>query len=186
MINKSRVRLSPRLIAQTSPNPSLQPQKFFKIGGMFFLIAAAILLVRTFAVQPNGTPDLPNTESVLGAEDVETGPVNYYIYTVSPGDTLFSVSQKFQVNWEAIVDLNGLREPFALAAGQHLRLPQSPATRQQQFYDNLKKKIYLVEDGDNFVSIAQKLNISVTDLLRANPELTTPDQLRVGQILRLP
>lgn len=185
LMNKSRVRLGPYLLAQTTPTPAPKSPKFFKTVGLTVLVVAAILLVRANSQQVAKNPaGLPKDESVLGAEaPVES---DFYVYEVEAGDTFFSLSQKFQVNWEEMANLNNLQEPFALERGQKLKVPHSSATRQQRFYDNLKKKIYAVEQGDSFVGIAQKLNISVTDLLRANPDLQSPDFIRVGQILHLP
>lgn len=148
------------------------------------MVFLAVLAVRQYPGRvPEKALNLPQTESILGAE---TQNDDFYAYQTQPGDSLFSLSEKFQVNWGELAALNSLKEPFALEPGQSLKIPYSAATRQQKFYDNLKKKVYMVEDGDSFVGIAQKLNISVTDLLRANPDLQSPDFIRVGQVLRLP
>lgn len=183
-MNKSRVRLGPHLLAETTPTPQSQNPKYVKTLGAALLIVIAILVIQHFAGSTPSGDGLPQNEAVLGAE----APANsdFYVYQVETNDSLFSLSQKFQVAWEELVALNSLQEPFLLTPGQKLKVPYSAATRQQKFYDNLKKKIYVVEDGDSFVGIAQKLNISVTELLRANPDLSSPDFIRVGQTLHLP
>lgn len=147
---------------------------------------AAFFVFRYFNTANHQSNTLPQDQTVLGAQQSELPPSDYYLYEVQNGDTLFSISTKFQVKWGLIVDMNNLNEPFALDAGQKLKLPTNAITKQQQFYENLKNKIYIVEEGDSFVGIAQKLNVSVTDLLRVNPELRSPNSLRVGQVLRLP
>ena len=183
-MQKSRVRLGPHLLAQTTPNPNPKSPKFYKALGVALIVILAILAVQQYSERkPRENIGLPQTESVLGAETQDS---NFYAYQTQPGDSLFSLSEKFQVSWEELASLNLLKEPFALEPGQSLKIPYSAATRQQKFYDNLKKKIYTVEDGDSFVGIAQKLNISVTDLLRANPDLQSPDFIRIGQALHLP
>jgi LysM repeat protein len=135
---------------------------------------------------PRSSGTLPDTQSVLGVQKEDATPNNYYYYDAQPGDSLFSISEKFQINWETVVQLNSLKEPFTVSTGQKIRLPANAQTTQQQFYDNLKKKLYVVEAGDSFVSIAQKVNASVNELLSANPELKSPQILHPGQILRLP
>lgn len=184
-MRKSRVRLGPHLLAQTHPNPAPTGQKFFKIAGITFLIAAGVFLVKGLGRQePAQSSPFPEQEEVLGVQAAPNA--EFYLYQAQKGDSLFSISEKFKVKWETIVKLNGMSEPFFLKTGQQLKLPLNAVTQQQRFYDNLKNKIYVVAEGDSFVGIAQKLNISVTDLLRANPDLSSPDFIKVGQILRLP
>lgn len=185
MINRSRVRLGPHLIAQTTSNPNPKYPKYFKFSGIVVLAILVMLGIRVYeGKNEREASSLPDTQSVLGAQENQKG--GYYVYEAQKGDTLFSLSQKFQVGWEDLVSLNSLKEPFTLDPGQELKIPASAKTKQQQFYDNLKKKIYVVEAGDSFVGIAQKLNVSVTDLLRANPNLQTPDVIKPGDTLKLP
>ncbi|MEK9181088.1 MAG: LysM peptidoglycan-binding domain-containing protein [Patescibacteria group bacterium] len=187
-MQKSRVRLSPHLVAQTqSSYPPPSYAGLLRLVGSIFLITALFLVVRHYYPGGQPTPNtLPQDEAVLGAENNQAKSSEYYLYEVADGDTLFSISKKFQIKWGEIVEMNDLREPYALERGQKIKLPTNTATKQQQFYENLKNKIYIVEEGDSFVGVAQKLNVSVTDLLRSNPELHAPDFLNVGQVLRLP
>ncbi|MBI4054277.1 MAG: LysM peptidoglycan-binding domain-containing protein [Candidatus Doudnabacteria bacterium] len=185
-MKRSRVRLGPHLLAQTQLNPRSDRKKNLKPVWVGILILAGILLINRLTDSPQAKPNFPQSETVLGAEEVQAPPTDYYLYEVRTDDSIFSISQKFQVKWEEVVKLNGLAEPHQLAPGTQLKIPISAQTQQQQFYDNLKKKIYVVEPGDSFVGIAQKLNIPVTDLLRANKDLDSPDHIKPGQILRLP
>jgi LysM repeat protein len=45
---------------------------------------------------------------------------------------------------------------------------------------------YIVQDGETLDSIAQKLGISVDDLLKANPQVADPNQVQPGQVLLIP
>lgn len=47
-------------------------------------------------------------------------------------------------------------------------------------------QIYGVQPGDNLYRIAQRHQISLETLLRANPQLTDPDSLRVGENICIP
>ena len=186
-MNKSRVRLGPHLWAENSR--SLRPNKknYSKIIGFIVLLVIAVLGIR--ALGGSSSPEvssLPEEQSVLGAQDLNIDPNEEYVYEVQEDDSLFSISERFQVNWEEIVELNNLFEPYLLRPGQEIKLPSSQVTKSQQFFENLKNKIYVVEEGDTFVTIAQKLNISVTELLRANPDLDSPDFISIGQVLQLP
>lgn len=46
-------------------------------------------------------------------------------YTVAPGDTLFSIAQRYGTTVEAIVDANGLSDPNLIEVGQVLIIPVS-------------------------------------------------------------
>lgn len=48
------------------------------------------------------------------------------VYVVERGDTLFSISRDFQVDMQALMDLNGLTNPDRVEAGAELVMP--PAT----------------------------------------------------------
>ena len=45
---------------------------------------------------------------------------------------------------------------------------------------------YTVQRGDNLSTLAQKNNISVRELIAANPQITNPDQLRAGETINIP
>jgi len=188
-MRKSRVRLGPHLLAQTQPNPPSRSPQFTKAFGVVLILLLAVFAVSSFrgGDKTDQAPSaFPEEETVLGAEKALAPNEDYYLYEVKKGDSLFTISETFQVGWEEVVKLNSLKEPFILQPGQKIKLPANAVTRRQRFYDNLKKKIYVVEEGDTFVGIAQKLNISVTDLLRANADLASPDLIQIGQVLKLP
>ena len=50
---------------------------------------------------------------------------NVRLYTVQPGDTLYSIARKFNTSWEAIYEANRnvLSSPEKIRAGQELRIP---------------------------------------------------------------
>jgi len=48
------------------------------------------------------------------------------VYLVERGDTLFSIAQEFQVDMQALMDLNGITNPDRVEAGDGLVMP--PAT----------------------------------------------------------
>jgi LysM repeat protein len=46
-------------------------------------------------------------------------------YTVMPGESLFSIAQKFNFDMQEIIDLNNLDDPDKLDAGDTLKLPSA-------------------------------------------------------------
>jgi LysM repeat protein len=47
-------------------------------------------------------------------------------YTVEPGDSLFGIAEKFELNMAELMNINGITDPDRVDAGQQLKLP--PAT----------------------------------------------------------
>ncbi len=45
---------------------------------------------------------------------------------------------------------------------------------------------YVVQSGDNLNSIAQRFGLTVGQLLAANPDITDPNRIRVGQVIVIP
>lgn len=99
------------------------------------------------------------------------------LYTVKRGDTLYSIARKYNTSVSELRRLNGLSSDL-LTIGQTLKvptleIPEDPNTSE-----------YIVQSGDTLSSIANKLNVSVNDLISYNELPTTI--LQVGQVLRIP
>jgi len=112
--------------------------------------------------------------------DQSNNPNNMFMYTVLPGDTLYSIARKYNTNVDEIIKLNYLKDTN-IKPGQVIRIPE--------FYfdmDNMNLPNYInytVKKGDTLYSIARDNNISA-DVLRKDNALTN-DVLQVGQIIRI-
>jgi spore germination protein len=96
-----------------------------------------------------------------------------YIYTVRAGDSVYQIARAGGVNANAIISANGLQSPDQIFAGQSLIIPA--ATRN-----------YIVRPGDTLRKIAQKAGVLLQQVLQLNPQITNPNSLFAGQVLRLP
>ena len=96
------------------------------------------------------------------------------IYTVKRGDTLFKIAQTYGVPAELIVDANGLTRPNDLAIGQNLLLP------------NPQQNKYTVRRGDTLYNIARNYNLSLNDLITANPQISNPNRINIGDEINIP
>ena len=101
-------------------------------------------------------------------------------YTVQKGDTLYSISKKFNISVEEIKKINNLKSN-TLSIGQKLNLNGNlPDNETNEIeYDN-----YTVQRGDSLWSIAQKYNITVNELINLNELENTI--LQIGQNLKVP
>lgn len=63
--------------------------------------------------------DTTNDISIITSDYYET---NHIIYTIQYGDTLTSISQKYNVTIQSIVELNNIANPNLIYAGERLRI----------------------------------------------------------------
>ena len=124
-----KVELSPRLKFGVARGTSRS--KALRYGATLCLLITAGLAFNAIRLiwsnkQP-ATSDL-STPQVLGATDTrppEAAPaVEFVEYKVQKGDTLFNVSQKFNITWTTLATLNNLKSPFSLKPGQVLKVPK--------------------------------------------------------------
>ena len=90
---------------------------------------------------------------------------------VVKGDTLYSISKRYNVPLRDLITANNLRPPYTLSVGQVLRIPSA--------------KYHIVAKGDTLYSISRRYNVDMPTLSRTN-NLTAPWTLHIGQKLLLP
>lgn len=100
-------------------------------------------------------------------------------YTVKKGDSLWSIAQQFNTTIQAIKDLNNLTSNV-LNIGDQLYIP----TIDNNSTTNDSKTIYTVQRGDSLWLIAQRYNITVDELKKANN--LTNNTLQIGDKLIIP
>lgn len=98
------------------------------------------------------------------------------IYTAEVGDTIYGIAQKFEISPGSILDVNPGLSPENLQIGQKICVPIPKCPNGQ---------IITVEAGDTIYGIANRYNLSVVELLAANPGVD-PDMLFIGQKICLP
>lgn len=78
-------------------------------------------------IKNQSQPEFSKPE-VLGASDTQSqnqeNAIQFTAYTVQKGDTLFNISQKFNISWTTLATLNNLKSPFYLKPGQTLKVPK--------------------------------------------------------------
>ncbi|MEJ0021805.1 MAG: LysM peptidoglycan-binding domain-containing protein [Candidatus Doudnabacteria bacterium] len=185
--------LSPELRAQITP----QKRRDVKLtaAGVFFLVASILLIVNLWPkkdispvvnnkstapiAQSTADPAITDQKQVLGAATHQDPEPQFTQYAVKNGDTLFNISQQYNVRWDSIAQINNLAEPYVLHAGQTLKIPQDTTSK-------VPNKIYTIKNGDTLASIAKQFNITVDDIIAVNPNLQNSDLITVGQVIKLP
>lgn len=123
MIPKNRIHLSRHLHAQTTPYPEVGSWLKRAVVLSIILLAFGIY----WSVRPHNAPDesvSPKGEQeILGEKQAITSELSQS-YKVQTGDTLFSVSQRFNISWQTLAELNALKEPYLLRIGQEIKIPR--------------------------------------------------------------
>jgi len=110
-----------------------------------------------------------------------TCPPNTFAYTVQPGDTMFTIAQRFGVSLDALIAANPqIPDPSEIRPGQIVCVPQASVTCPPNTF------AYTVQPGDTMFSIAQRFGVSLDALIAANPQIPNPNQIRPGQIVCVP
>lgn len=90
--------------------------------------------------------------------------------TIERGDTLYSLSKRYDIPLRDLIDANGLKPPYTLKVGQVLRLPVS--------------SYHIVTRGDTLYAVSRQYGIDVNTLKEIN-DLEAPYTLNIGQKIML-
>lgn len=119
------------------------------------------------------------TSSVLTIGQTLFIPINdsideFNYYTVLKGDTLYSISRKFNTTVDSLKKLNNLNSNL-LSVGEQIKVPSS---FDNNYSDDL---IYVVKEGDTLYSISKRYDVSVDSIKKLNNLIN--NNLYVGQKL---
>jgi LysM repeat protein len=106
---------------------------------------------------------------------------SYYLHTVQPGQTLFSLCKAYGVSLEEVKAMNDKKDDN-LSLYEVLKIPFVESGVQQ---DN-KYSWHRVERGETIYSIARRFNLKPKELLKYNPEYSHNEPLAVGAVVRIP
>lgn len=99
-------------------------------------------------------------------------------YTVVKGDTMSKIASKHDISLNQLIKANpGIKNPSLIYVGQKITIP-----------DGASQKLvkYTVQRGDTMYRIAAKYEISLPELLKANPQISSPSMIYVGQVITIP
>lgn len=118
-------------------------------------------------------------------------------YKVEKGDTLYSISRKYQITVAELRAANNLSENDIIKIGQKLIIPTADiSTAAALLSDNTKKEenqakalenassVYVVQKGDTLYAIARKCGLTVAELVSLN-NMDTSTVIKVGQKLKI-
>lgn len=95
------------------------------------------------------------------------------IHIVRPGDTLYKIGQRYGVSAERLITDNAISNPERLMVGQAIVVPVTSVR-------------HTVLAGESLYSIAQMYSVTVDAIAAANPQITNPAQISIGQVVTIP
>jgi spore germination protein len=91
------------------------------------------------------------------------------IHVVKPGDSVYSIARQYGASPQKIISDNELANPEQLVIGQTLVVLEG-------------ERRHTVQPGDSIYKIARRYNTTAAEIIQANPDLTDPSSLQVGQV----
>ena len=92
------------------------------------------------------------------------------IHVVQPGETIYSIAEKYSVSAARLIQDNGLIASNYLVVGQTIVIVYP-------------KQVYTVQEGDSLISISDSNGITLIQLLRNNPYLSDREFIYPGETL---
>ncbi len=106
------------------------------------------------------------------------------IHIVKKGDTLFELSKKYNVSLQKLIEANPqIANPDQLHLGDKVKIPAS-AVKVDGDGANIFK--HIVKQGDSLWKLAKAWGLSLQSLVQANPQLSDPNVLKVGEVVNIP
>ena len=169
--NFSFLAKSSQILSEESPQiPFIDPSKRPRTESPDFLLVQKNSLVEI-------SPPAIITPQVLGALTGESEPedVQKIIveYIVEPGDSLWSLAEKFNISLNTILWANDLKKSSTIKPGQKLVIPPVSGV------------IHYVKSGDTLSEIAKNYKAKTEEILAFN-ELSSEEDIYIGDILIIP
>lgn len=102
------------------------------------------------------------------------------IHIVQPGETLYGISQQYDVPLDQLAEANQITNPGALRSGQRLLIPVSGSQAPSS-----GRRVHIIQAGDTLTSIAAYYGVTPEAIMAAN-DITDPNRLVVGKQLIIP
>lgn len=108
-------------------------------------------------------------------------------YVVMRGDTLKTLAARFNTTMDAIAMLSVITNYNLIYEGQRIIIPTSMIVVPTPIVTVPPTGgTYVVQKGDTLRKIADRIGVTVNDILAVNPQITNASLIYVGQVINLP
>lgn len=156
-------------------------ENILTIAQRYNLTVQAIMQANPQILNPNFL--VPGQQICIPAPPHETPECpGGFIYIVRRGDTLSAIALRYDLTARDILRVNPqITDPNRLYVGQQicipLPIPAPPACTGTE---------YIIRKGDTLSIIARRFNLTVNEILQANPQITDPNLIFSGQVICIP
>jgi len=103
------------------------------------------------------------------------------IHIVKKGDTLYELSQKYNVPLQKLIEANPqIANPDQLSIGEKVKIPAGAVQVEGEGYKHVAKQ------GDTLWKLSKAWGIPLQTLIDANPQISDPNVLKVGDVVLIP
>ena len=151
---------------------------------MNFLRIIILFLIGGFVVQPV----YPQVTVVLSTKKAVIDGKSYYLHTVKPGETLYSISKAYNILQRDIVFNNPETLDGTIKAGQELKIPVKSEETSTATAGQLQSALFIYHiavQGQTVYWLTQNYNITQEELYKYNPDLEH-SPLQAGQVVTIP
>ncbi|MFD3260688.1 LysM peptidoglycan-binding domain-containing protein [Paenibacillus lentus] len=104
------------------------------------------------------------------------------IHIVKKGDTLFDLSKKYNVPLQKLIEANPqISNPDELSVGMKVKIPATAVPVEEGIIYK-----HTVKQGDSLWKLAKAWGLPLQTLVNANPQLSDPNVLKVGEVIHIP
>ncbi|MGI5067463.1 LysM peptidoglycan-binding domain-containing protein [Treponema denticola] len=110
------------------------------------------------------------------------------VHIIEKGDTLYSISKKYNTPIDSILKKNNLSDPSKIKIGQKLIIPVESSAKNDKKTNaktGSEEITHVVQKGDTLYALAKKFGVKFSDILKLNG-LNEKTSLKIGQILKIP
>ena len=108
-------------------------------------------------------------------------------YTVRRNDTLSGIASRYVIPVSTVRALNPqITDQNVVVVGELLYLGHDPFVRLPSCPGVANCSLYTVQPGDRLSTIAGRFGITTEAILAANPQITDPNLISSGQVIKLP
>ena len=175
-LTSNSLSIGQKLVIPSEDNTTSDNVYTIKSGDTLYSIARKYDVSVDSLKEANNLPN--NTLSIGQVLIIPKEEVDYTIYTVKSGDTLYGIANRYNITMQELMEFNNLGSTL-LSIGQTLKIPVAIEEDIP-----LNGTTYIVKSGDSLYSIARKYNTTVSDLMSYNN--LTSNLLSIGQTIRIP
>lgn len=104
------------------------------------------------------------------------------MYTIQAGDTLYSISQRYNVPVSLLMQVNNIANPYCLKIGQRICIPRIEAAQNDNSCSGF---FHTIAPDDTPYLLAKRYGVSLEAILEANPSMN-PYNLMIGAQICIP